>query len=196
MMEMGLGSIMSSDKTSSKLWEWFGKIAMLVGAIVGFIFIYQTVNPDAPELRVQGEYYKWPDIGMPANAESFLRLGIENIGKQSAKNVRIDLPFDGLFILDGDTELKDFTKSIQIGDLQPSDKKSVEVWSVWRSFYPTSEVKVIHDNGTSEVSYPTQVRGMTAWVIENSFLLVFMLLGVVMIGLNLWAATSRKSTNT
>lgn len=163
-----------TSKRGSKFWEWVGKISVALGVIGGVIFIFQWLYPDTPKLKVRGEYYEWPNIETSLRADLFWRFDIENVGGEITKNVRIDFPFNGRFTLGDASDLKEFNRgsSIQIGDLQPSDKKTLRVWSLGGNLFKNevykNDIKIIHDSGIEVVDYPTQVYGAMAWIINNS----------------------------
>ena len=91
-------------------------------------------------------------------------------------------PFFGKFAIGNDQELKETNKEpIGIGDLQPSDKKTINLWSLDGSDLFKNEIKVVYDSGVEKVDYSTQVYGVTAWIINNSFILLIVLIGILII---------------
>lgn len=163
-------------------WEWTGKIATIVAVVGGIVLIYQWIYPDTPRLTIKGEYYEWPEAETSIRARLFWRFDIENIGGEVAKNVQLGHPFFGKFAIGNDQELKETNKEpIGIGDLQPSDKKTINLWSLDGSDLFKNEIKVVYDSGVEKVDYSTQVYGVTAWIINNSFILLIVLIGILII---------------
>lgn len=184
---------MEDNKSRLGFWGWFGRVSAVVILIGGIILIYQFVasqwfSPDAPKLKVTGEYYEWPSIETSIRADWFWRFDIENTGGEIAKNVRIDFPFFGKIDTGNGSELKEFNNetSIQVGDLQPSDKRTLRVWSwggnIYKDYVYKDDIKVIHDGGVEKINYPVQVHGMVAWIVNNSFVLLLGAFIIIWIG--------------
>ncbi|MBI2054087.1 MAG: hypothetical protein HYT36_02035 [Candidatus Staskawiczbacteria bacterium] len=181
---------MEDNKSRLGFWGWFGRISAVIFFIVAIIAIGQFTysqwrSPDAPKLKVAGEYYEWPSTETSIRADLFWRFDIENTGGKVAKNIRVEFPFFVKIDLGEGSEPKEFNKGspIQIEDLQPSNKKTLRVWSSGDNFYKDyvykNDIKITHDDGIETVNYPVQVYGIMAWIIDNSFVLLLILSGAI-----------------
>lgn len=172
-------------------------VNILVGIVIGIlvvVFAGLTYFSDKPKIKATGEYSNWTIPSMVSEEDhrlmpnsddfstttrffvegvnSYLRLDIRNEGDASAKEIRILLPIDGIYVIDDTKESKNFDEVIEIEDLHPSEGKIVEIWSKGYRGIDNGDVVVTHTRGTTNVDFGYRVSGSQAWIARNFWLLV------------------------
>ena len=105
--------------------------------------------------------------------ESVLEFNIENLGRKTARSIKLELPFSGLYSLSASDQVDQFTKIIPLGDFNPTNKIKVLVWAETNiSQYEEEKTKVTYDGGWSSIRYPRLIGSIWSFFINNFFYLV------------------------
>ena len=79
-----------------------------------------------------------------------------------------------------------------IGDLAATETKEIDLWTI----YNTGSITVVYSDGKFKAEEPTEVTGMSALLIENSFLLFQLLTTLLAVAIPLllvWASRRRQA---
>ena len=90
-------------------------------------------------------------------------------GKPEVKDMKLVLPFNGIFITDrpGEQTVKPFDREIHIGDLRSRGELAVQVWTSDRFFrLDIEKFHLNHSNGTIQMENFHTVYGKIATVME------------------------------
>ena len=119
----------------------------------------------------------------PMHARQFQ---VQNKGVKDASALTIELPFDGFYKIERagqkSADLRDFQKTITLGDLSSLESLSVLVWtenSANADFERAS--RIVHKDGAISIEYPVLVDGFLAWLQRSKAILSFLMIVMILL---------------
>jgi hypothetical protein len=171
-------------------WTLFWTAVGAIAAIIALVFGAKTYFA-GPNVIVKGIVNEWfiPQpismnvsiktmyIGAPSpsatqdylnNVQSYTVITFNNVGNDTAKEVRIDAQFDGLYSTDiGSSTLSSFDKRIDIGDIRPHESKTIWIWANAPTATVARGVLVNYLNGSADVDFGSHSFGLLGFFARN-----------------------------
>ncbi len=115
------------------------------------------------------------------SCSSFWEFTVDNKGNREVTDLKLELPFDGYYRIDRSgvsPQASKFTKNIPCGSLRPANTIKIVVWAKYPNLLIDAErTRLTYPNGIAEISYPTKVTGVLAWLYRNTYILFVMVFG-------------------
>ncbi|HKR61563.1 MAG TPA: hypothetical protein VJS64_17885 [Pyrinomonadaceae bacterium] len=122
------------------------------------------------------------------NIRSIWWFTIKNVGTKEVRDIRLELPFDGLFVATQNgqsSELTEFKKNIPVNFLRPSNAINIVVWTYSIDSSPITSLRgvddeyfnynfsaegtrVTHPNGVIYIDYPLRSRSAIVHLVSSS----------------------------
>lgn len=110
----------------------------------------------------------WGTIYDGPNYRESWHITIQNKSKATLKDLKIEMPVDGDYKLDGD-ELKSFAKNIDLGSLTGYSKLRLKIWSSHVVFAGTpNDYRVSHEDGSEQIYFPPELTANDYWILYIS----------------------------
>ena len=135
------------------------------------------------------------------NLKSQWSFSITNTGSKEIKNLNLELPFDGTYLLLSNGEESEsgrFNKVIDIASLRPKNEIDVIVWTNdWWESSNESKTRITFAEGYFEIGYSIPVSGFLAWIhqigIFMFILIIFWIIFVVLFVISLFYNARSKN---
>jgi hypothetical protein len=98
---------------------------------------------------------------------------IDNSGSNPLEELIIETPFDGYYRISRENEDDvhgTFSKNIPIEKLNPGYSVGIRIWihdTYGINVYDEEKTRVTHKFGFKQISYPTEVKGFSKWLISD-----------------------------
>jgi hypothetical protein len=193
----------NNQAQSTGFWTTLSKAQKLVAFILGLVtlaglLISITTALSSYKIDARGtcapvylpyDFYE----GAPDPIEDRLRsidsvwwIAVENRGKKQVRDLVLELPFDGLYVVEqigATTVFTEFQKTIPLGSLRPSNELKVTLWAnhpsvaIWATppNLPSwckgeiyNETQITHLDGRVDIKYTERVTGFLAWYVRTN----------------------------
>jgi hypothetical protein len=125
-----------------------------------------------------------------SNLSNFVVINVSNTGNQEAKDLRVDLPTNGLCEIrkvGEETRTVSFDRRIDLGNLRPRNNTSVTIWPTgYLSDFEARSINVQHSDGVEDVEFAIAINGKSALPYRypgaTGILGILVLLGTFLLG--------------
>ena len=155
-------------ETKPKTWWYYsrwiaGGVAAIVACVLSVLKIYDWVaSPRGPDISIIAycDAFEYPpELEVPDEYRAVLSrvtLSLSNVGDRPAEDVVVNVLGHGIAKVtrdDGSTEVKVFTKRLELGRLRHNESVSIGMWLDEESL-SRDGVVITHNTGTTTVSLP------------------------------------------